>query len=108
MCDLKLIIWKYGLVTQLTTGTMNAAHANNGGGGDEFQVNEETDDMIRVETAIGSSCSSQDEVNEEKRDLEKFLRYFTYKSVQVVIQSRLGTKMHLESKPLSNASDWVS
>lgn len=44
----------------------------------------------------------------EKKDLDKFTKYLALKSVQVIVQSRLGDKVHTSSKPHTTAADWVS
>ena len=37
-----------------------------------------------------------------------YLRYFSlFKAVQVIVQSRLGEKIHTKSKPTAMGQDWV-
>ncbi|XP_077302066.1 autophagy-related 13 [Arctopsyche grandis] len=44
----------------------------------------------------------------ERKDLDKFTKYLALKSVQVIVQSRLGDKVHTSSKPHTSATDWFS
>ncbi|CAL8114070.1 unnamed protein product [Orchesella dallaii] len=42
------------------------------------------------------------------KDIERYVKFFTLKSVQVVIQSRLGKKVKTDSKPFSTGTDWFN
>ena len=42
------------------------------------------------------------------KDLEKYLRYFVYKSAQVIVQSRLGERLSLPSKQFATGADWFN
>jgi autophagy-related protein 13 len=42
------------------------------------------------------------------KDLEKYLRYLVYKSVQVIVQSRQGEKISVPSKQFSTGVDWFN
>ena len=50
----------------------------------------------------GAGNSQQD-----RKDLERFAKFFTLKCVQVIVQSRLGQKIKCASKPMSTGADWV-
>lgn len=43
-----------------------------------------------------------------ERELEKFVKMFSTKAVQAIVQSRLGDKMQTFSNPRSLSNDWVS
>lgn len=45
---------------------------------------------------------------QDLKDLEKFVKYLTFKSAMIVVQSRLGTKVHTQSKNLSSGTDWFN
>lgn len=45
--------------------------------------------------------------SQDKRDIEKFIKFLALKSAQVIVQSRLGEKIKTQSNPYSS-SDWVS
>ncbi|XP_064637474.1 autophagy-related protein 13-like isoform X2 [Lineus longissimus] len=45
---------------------------------------------------------------QDKKDLEKFTKFLIYKSVQIIVQSRLGDKVLTQSKPFSSGSDWFN
>ena len=45
---------------------------------------------------------------QDKKDLERFSKFFTCKVVQVIVQSRLGEKIKCCSRPTSSASDWFN
>ena len=42
------------------------------------------------------------------KDLEKYLRYFVYKSAQIIVQSRLGERLCLPSKQFATGADWFN
>lgn len=47
-------------------------------------------------------------LNAAEKDLEKFIKFLAIKSVQVVVQSRLGTKIQTQCKPLATGNDWFN
>lgn len=46
--------------------------------------------------------------NAAEKDLEKFIKFLAIKSVQVVVQSRLGTKIQTQCAPLATGNDWFN
>lgn len=44
---------------------------------------------------------------QEKKDLDKFTKFLALKSAQIIVQSRLGEKVHTQCKPHSSGIDWV-
>lgn len=44
----------------------------------------------------------------DRKELDKFIRFLAFKSVQVIVQSRLGEKQKTKSKPFSTVSDWFN
>jgi len=42
------------------------------------------------------------------KDLEKYLRYFVYKSAQIIVNSRLGERVSLPSKQFATGADWFN
>lgn len=51
-------------------------------------------------------------MSQDKKDLDKFVKFLAFKTVQIVVQSRLGDKIKTDSKTsqfdASNSYDWVS
>ncbi|XP_055851085.1 autophagy-related protein 13 homolog [Episyrphus balteatus] len=47
-------------------------------------------------------------LNAAEKDLEKFIKFLAIKSVQVVVQSRLGTKIQTQCNPLATGNDWFN
>lgn len=45
---------------------------------------------------------------QERKDFEKFTKFLIYKSIQVIVQSRLGEKIKTSSKPFSSGADWFN
>jgi len=45
---------------------------------------------------------------EEKKDLDKFTKFLALKTAQIIVQSRLGEKVHTACSPTSSGTDWVS
>jgi autophagy-related protein 13 len=45
---------------------------------------------------------------QDKKDLERFSKFFAYKVVQVIVQSRLGEKIRCNSRSTSLSSDWFN
>ncbi|XP_074651230.1 autophagy-related protein 13-like [Tubulanus polymorphus] len=46
--------------------------------------------------------------SQDRKDLDKFTKFLIYKSVQIIVQSRLGEKVKTQSKPFSSGSDWFN
>lgn len=47
-------------------------------------------------------------LNAAEKDLEKFIKFLAIKTVQVVVQSRLGTKIQTQCNPLATGNDWFN
>ena len=49
-------------------------------------------------------------MQQDKKELEKFIKAFVLKTPQVIIQSRMGEKIHTSGvcSTVSNSSNWVS
>ncbi|XP_022195091.1 autophagy-related protein 13 homolog isoform X2 [Nilaparvata lugens] len=45
---------------------------------------------------------------QEKKDLEKFMKFFTLKSAQIIVQSRLGEKVNTKCDPDSSGTVWFN
>ncbi|KAK6172487.1 hypothetical protein SNE40_016125 [Patella caerulea] len=45
---------------------------------------------------------------QDRKDLEKFTNFFVLKSLQIIVQSRLGEKIKTKSKPVSSGADWFN
>lgn len=45
---------------------------------------------------------------QDKKDFDKFTKFFVYKSIQIIVQSRLGEKIKTKSKPYSSGADWFN
>ncbi|XP_025088693.1 autophagy-related protein 13-like isoform X2 [Pomacea canaliculata] len=45
---------------------------------------------------------------QDRKDLEKFMKFFIFKSLQIIVQSRLGEKLRSKSKVTSSGADWFS
>lgn len=54
---------------------------------------------------VSPKMSNRDAI---ERELEKFVKMFSTKAVQAIVQSRLGDKMQTFSNPRSLSNDWVS
>lgn len=54
---------------------------------------------------VSPKMSNRDAIEKE---LEKFVKMFSAKAVQAIVQSRLGDKMQTFSNPRSLSNDWVS
>ncbi|KAM9827972.1 autophagy-related protein 13 isoform 3-T3 [Syngnathus typhle] len=52
---------------------------------------------------MDSDLSTQD-----KKDLDKFIKFFALKTVQVIVQARLGEKICTRSSPSPTGSDWFN
>ena len=45
---------------------------------------------------------------QERKDMERFVKFLTQKMVQVIVQSRLGEKMYTPCKEHPSSSDWFN
>jgi len=45
---------------------------------------------------------------QDRKDLEKFTKFFIYKSIQIIVQSRLGDRLKTKSKFESNGTEWFN
>ena len=45
---------------------------------------------------------------QEEKDLNKFQKFFSYKVIQIIVQSRLGEKISATSKPNAMGYDWFN
>lgn len=45
---------------------------------------------------------------QEQKEFDKFLKFLALKAIQVIVQSRLGDKVHSNSKPQSVGYDWFN
>lgn len=45
---------------------------------------------------------------QDKKDLDKLTKFLALKSAQVIVQARLGAKVHTECNPDSTATDWFN
>ncbi|XP_076362824.1 autophagy-related protein 13-like [Tachypleus tridentatus] len=46
--------------------------------------------------------------SQDRRDLEKFMKFLAIKAVQVIVQSRLGERIKTRSKPYSCGAEWFN
>ncbi|RZF48699.1 hypothetical protein LSTR_LSTR011186 [Laodelphax striatellus] len=46
--------------------------------------------------------------SQEKKDLDKFMKFFTLKSAQIIVQSRLGEKVNTKCDPDSSGTVWFN
>ncbi|KAG8126000.1 hypothetical protein E2320_021282 [Naja naja] len=58
---------------------------------------------IRLSYAMDTDLSSQD-----RKDLDKFIKFFALKTVQVIVQARLGEKICTRSSSSPTGSDWFN
>ncbi|XP_069479316.1 autophagy-related protein 13 isoform X5 [Ambystoma mexicanum] len=58
---------------------------------------------IRFPDAMDSDLNAQD-----RKDLDKFIKFFALKTVQVIVQSRLGEKICTRSSSSPTGSDWFN
>lgn len=56
--------------------------------------------MVKMATQPGLSA-------QDKKDLDKLTKFLALKSAQVIVQARLGAKVHTDCNPDSTATDWV-
>ncbi|XP_078660886.1 autophagy-related protein 13-like [Branchiostoma floridae x Branchiostoma belcheri] len=45
---------------------------------------------------------------QDKKDLDKYIKFLCLKSIQVIVQSRLGDKVRTKSKPSTTGADWFN
>lgn len=45
---------------------------------------------------------------QDKKDLEKFTKFFALKAAQIIVQSRLGEKVQTQCKPHTTGKDWFN
>uniref|UniRef100_A0A673TQD0 Autophagy related 13 n=1 Tax=Suricata suricatta TaxID=37032 RepID=A0A673TQD0_SURSU len=45
--------------------------------------------------------------SQDRKDLDKFIKFFALKTVQVIVQARLGEKICTRSSSSPTGSDWV-
>lgn len=45
---------------------------------------------------------------QDKKDLDKFTKFLALKAAQIIVQSRLGEKVHTKCKPHSSGTDWFN
>lgn len=57
---------------------------------------------------IGTKMATTKLPSQEKKDLDKFMKFFTLKAAQIIVQSRLGEKVHTKCDPDSSGTVWVS
>ncbi|XP_038051773.1 autophagy-related protein 13-like isoform X2 [Patiria miniata] len=60
---------------------------------------------LRISPVSASSSNLNDR---ELRDLNKFIKFMAFKSVQVIVQSRSGEKIDSASKAKSDGTDWFN
>uniref|UniRef100_A0A8C4P414 Autophagy-related protein 13 n=1 Tax=Dromaius novaehollandiae TaxID=8790 RepID=A0A8C4P414_DRONO len=58
---------------------------------------------VRLPYAMDTDLSSQD-----RKDLDKFIKFFALKTVQVIVQARLGEKICTRSSSSPTGSDWFN
>lgn len=64
--------------------------------------------MNSAKTMVNVSPKMSNRVTSDKRELEKYVKMFSTKAVQAIVQSRLGDKIQTISNPRSLSNDWVS
>lgn len=64
--------------------------------------------MSTTKTMVNVSPKLSTRTNSDRRELEKYLKMFSMKAVQAIVQSRLGEKSQTFSNPRSLSNDWVS
>lgn len=63
--------------------------------------------MNAAKTMLNISPKMSNRVVSDKKELEKYVKMFSTKAVQVIVQSRLGDKIQTFSNPRSLSNDWV-
>ncbi|XP_030650256.1 autophagy-related protein 13 [Chanos chanos] len=59
--------------------------------------------MVQIRVKMDSDLSPQD-----RKDLDKFIKFFALKTVQVIVQARLGEKICTRSSSSPTGSDWFN
>lgn len=44
---------------------------------------------------------------QDKKEMDKFIKFFALKATQIIVQSRLGEKVSTPCKPNTSGTDWV-
>lgn len=63
--------------------------------------------MNSAKTMLNISPKMSNRVASDKKELEKYVKMFSTKAVQAIVQSRLGDKIQTFSNPRSLSNDWV-
>lgn len=53
-------------------------------------------------------ASANNVMLDERREMGRYVLYFHYKAVQIIVQSRLGKRVHRPCKINRTEADWVS
>jgi len=61
-----------------------------------------------VSSDVSMMPNSLEKSAQDKKDLERFSKFFAYKVVQVIVQSRLGEKIRCSSRSTSYSNDWFN
>ena len=69
----------------------------------DFHVNDVSFLIFKSKMAANILVSQQD-----RKDLDKYIRFFVIKAVQIIVQSRLGERKHTHCRTVSAGSDWVN
>ena len=69
----------------------------------DFHVNDVSFLIFESKMAANILVSQQD-----RKDLDKYIRFFVIKAVQIIVQSRLGERKHTHCRTVSAGSDWVN
>lgn len=64
--------------------------------------------MNSTKTMVNISPKMSNRVASDKKELEKYVKMFSTKVVQAIVQSRLGDKIQTFSNSRSLSNDWVS
>jgi hypothetical protein len=66
---------------------------------------------VCCEVSGAKMAAPASQTSQDKKDLdylEKLIKFFALKSAQIIVQARLGGKVHTDCNPDSTQSDWVS
>lgn len=63
--------------------------------------------MSSAKTVVNISPKMSNRVGSDKKELEKYVKMFSSKAVQIIVQSRLGEKIQTQTNPQSMPNDWV-
>lgn len=64
--------------------------------------------MSTTKTMLNISPKMSNRVAGDKKELEKYVKMFGSKAVQIIVQSRLGEKIQTQCNARSMPNDWVS